>query len=121
MKLKTLLPWMLLFQCASIVLSLLVLHSGRTIVLEADRTDTLGGSITMVLILLGLICHFQSKKGRVRLEMLAVMGLTAPLFALINGPPRQVIGYHVIVLGIYGFLLWNFWRGAKSQSPETPS
>ncbi len=120
MKLKTRLLWMLLFQLASISFSLMLILSGSVMVLDGDRTEALGGSITMALILLGLICHFQSKKNKVRLGLLAVMGLAAPLFAFLNGPLRQVIGYHVIVLGLYGFVTYNLWRGTK-PTPAAPS
>ena len=66
---------------------------------------------------MAIAAHFQAKKGSVHAGLLAALGVFAPLFAYLSGPIRQIVGYHIVVLGVHCFVLWNLAKPEQERSP----
>ena len=98
---------MILINLISMTVSYGLVAFGWTIDLGPTQTERIGGTLTVLLLAVGLICHVQSKKMAMPLRLLMAPALIGPLYAVMAGPARQVVGYHVFTLGIYAFVWYH--------------
>ena len=102
----------------SLILSALLLSKHLHMDLSAEQAQGWGGNLSMLLLILGITCHFQAKKGRFLAGPATLIAAFPPLFLYMAGPLRQVIGFHILVAAIHGFILWNLAGHHKKRTDE---
>ena len=85
--------------------------------LDLKHAQSIGGSMTLLLILFGIAAHLQARRGRLARGFVAAIGVPGPVYAGLSGPLLQVFGYHFATLGIHAFILYNLRRLEKSETP----
>ena len=84
--------------------------------MESSKAEAYGGTLTMLIIMLGLITHLESRKGRVSAALVALIAIAAPVYAYIGGTMRHVYSYHGIVLAVHLFVIWNLNKYRHKQT-----
>ncbi len=104
----------------SLFFSAMVRLQGWTLSLSEQEVNQYGSSLTMLLLVLGLISHMRARaSGPLHPGLIAVLGAIAPASAYLGGPLRHLVAYHALTLMIHGFIIWNThrWRRLQLASP----
>lgn len=108
----------LISQVLSIFMTVSVFVLDYRIGLTTKEVEIYGGNLTMLLIVITAINHFNAKKGKVHLGSLCALALIAPVYALIGGEIKFVISYHGFVLLAHA-LTWMVL--SKKAAPKEES
>ena len=91
--------------------------------LDMDNTpedaEAYGGTLTVMMIFVGLMAHFRSNREPVPLGMIALICVFAPAFAFASGPINNVAGYHILALGFHGLILRGQYK-LEHKKPVEP-
>ena len=103
-------------QVVSIALTIAILVFDWSYRLDEEQVQTIGGTMTLLLLAVGIATHLQAKKGQIIPAMIAALGLFGPIYACLGGTLRHVLGYHAVSLGICAFVAWNFKKLAEADT-----
>lgn len=106
-------------QITSILISALIILADLDMNNTPEAAETYGGTLTVLMILLGLTMHFRASRQPLPFGLIALIGVFAPAFAYASGPALQVCGYHILALGFHGFALRAQYR-LEHQKPYIP-
>jgi len=105
-------------QLASLAFTICIYAFGLAIPMAEEQSQMLGGNITMILMVLSAVAHFQAKKGICHPALVTVLGLAAPTAAFISVLPRYVVTYHLVALGVHLFIIWGLAKAAEKSFPQ---
>jgi hypothetical protein len=108
MNLRNVLVLIVATQLVSAGLTAAVFVYGWSYQLDQEQVESIGGTMTLLLLGVGIFAHLQAKKGTIVPAMIAVLGLFGPTYACLGGPVRHVLGYHAVSLGVCAFVAWNY-------------
>lgn len=88
--------------------------------LSAEDVNTLGQTLTMVLLAIGIFAFMGARKGVLGVGPLFLLGMAAPVYALLGGITRIIITYHAVSLGMQLLVIRRFWltRMKQAEIPE---
>jgi len=112
--------FIIIVNVVSIAISLAIRTQGWTLDLTEKQVEDYGGTLTMLLLVVGVISHIRARfKGPVHPGLIALMGAVPPAFAYLGGPVRYLITYHALAAMIHGFIVWNThrWRHHLGEEP----
>lgn len=101
-------------QVISVGVTLIILSTGQSLGLAEKQVIEWGGTLSTALIMLGLICHVQVKRGTPLPGLLALLGCFGPIYAYLGGQGRYLLGFHVVALGFHAIILKALSDKAKA-------
>ncbi len=104
---KSLTTLVIVVQIISMGVTGIILTMDLSLNMTGQDLESIGGTITTIFMVLGVVIHIQSMRGTPRPELMALLGIFAPVYAYIAGPVRHTFGFMVIGLGFHLFVLWN--------------
>ena len=116
MNLKNIMILITATQVISIAMTVAIVICDWSYLLGEERVETIGGTMTLLLLVLGIATHVQAKKGTVFPAMIAALGLFGPIYSCLGGSLRHVLGYHAVSLGVCAFVAWNLNQRARSAT-----
>jgi len=96
MTLKNVLVLIVATQVVSAGLSVAILIFEWSYQLDQAQIESLGGTLTLILLAGGIAAHIQAKKGKTLPALIAVLGLFGPTSACLGGPLRHILTYHAV-------------------------
>ena len=106
-------------QIVSIAMTVAIMVLGWAMALSESQVQSVGGTLTTLLIVLGAIGHFQARRDQFYAGLVAAIGVVAPVFAYVGGALRQVITYHVVVAVFHGLIVWSLVLRSRQAAQET--
>ena len=103
-------------QVLSIAATVLITTLGVGPQLLPARVESLGGTLSTLLIMLGIICHIGVKRGTPHAGLLVLLCCFGPVYAYIGGIPRYVFGFHAVALGFHVLVLKVMADKARSEA-----
>ena len=107
-------------QIVSIAMTIAIMVMGWSMDLSESQVQSIGGTLTTLLIVLGAISHFQARRDQFYGGLVAAIGVVPPVFAYVGGSLRQVITYHVVVAIFHGLIVWSLVLRGRAAAQETP-
>lgn len=98
---------MMAIMLVGVLVTWLVLVGVISVDVPEGAAENWGQTISMLLLFTGFAAHMAAKKGPVPIFLLLLPAVFGPLYALIGGRGSYLWGYHLIAVGIYGFVFWN--------------
>ena len=111
----------IIVQIVSLGASALSLFFGLNLGLDPETARAYGGNLTLLLLVLVIISHFKLRKGEVPAGILALVGVFGPAYAILNGNPRHLIGFHVVVGLFHLFALFLYHKHLREHPPRETS
>jgi hypothetical protein len=116
---KTMLRLIITVHTTAAVITIAILVSGAGLDLSREDTEAIGGTITLVLVLMGIAAQLKAREGRFSAPLIALITLPGPVFAYLGGSLNHVIGYHVVAMAIHGLVVYSIERARKrSGGPD---
>ena len=121
MSLSSIRNLIIIVQIVSLTSTGLSLSLDMNLGLDPQTAQAYGGNLTLLLLVLIVITHFKLRKGEAPLGILALVGVFGPAYALLNGNPRHIIGFHVVVGIFHLFSLFLYSKYLRQRAHrETP-
>jgi len=110
---KKMLPLIITAHLTAAAITLAILVSGAGLDLPTEDAEAIGGTMTLVLVLMAIGAQMKAREGKLPGPLLALIVFPGPIYAYLGGSILHVIGYHAVGLAIHGLVLYSAKKAAE--------